>query len=96
MLYERFLDRMQLSILSQPFDGQHLFSLDDTHGNNARADSPVAEHDGARSALAFSAAVFRSRKSKVGAQHPQKRSVRICGNADVFSVEFEGNALIHN
>ena len=70
MFCERFLDRMQLAVFLQPFDGRDFFSLDDSHGNNARSDRPVAEYDGACSAQAFAAAALCPGNSKVGAQYP--------------------------
>jgi len=50
VLCERFLNWMQLPILSQPFNGKDLFSFNVFHWEPTRAHSPILHKDGTDSA----------------------------------------------
>jgi len=95
MLCKRFLDRMQLSVNCQPLDGKNLLVFDAADGNHARAESPAVHDDCARTAKAFSAAVLCSCLTQIGAQDPQKGTLRIGVYGYGLVIEFERNVLVH-
>jgi hypothetical protein len=67
VVHEGFLERVEFSISDQPFDGDHFLSFDLLYRDLTGASCFVVNENGAGSADALSAAVFRSREAKVRA-----------------------------
>ncbi len=95
MLCKRFLERMQLSVNGQPLDGKNLLVFDAADGNHARAKSHAVHDDRARTAKTFPAAVLCSCQTQIGAQDPQKGTLRIGVYAYGVAIELERNVLFH-
>ena len=69
LVEERLLHGVQLPARGEAFDGDDLAALRRAHRRHAGEDRLVVEKHGAGAALAFAAAVFRSRQPQVFAQH---------------------------
>jgi hypothetical protein len=95
MFCKRLLDRMQFSVNGQPLDGKNLLVFDTADGKHARAKSHAVDDDRTRTAKTFPAAVLRSCQTQIGAQDPQKGTLRIGVYAYGFVIELEGNFLVH-
>jgi len=67
MFNEGLLQRMELSILRQTFDGSDLFPLDAGYRIDARPDRLLIHQNGTGPAQAPSAAILRSRETDIGA-----------------------------
>lgn len=95
MFDEGLLQRMELSILRQPFDGDYLFPLDAGYRIHTRPDRLLVNQNGTGPAQAPPAAMLRSRQADIGAQDPYKPALTVQRQLYGFIVECKADGLFH-
>jgi hypothetical protein len=78
-LDEGILERMQLPIPFQSFDGRDLFSFGQARRRPARPYGSAIEQDGASAALPFTAAILGADQVEFFAEDVEERPLRIAG-----------------
>lgn len=88
---ERFLQRMQTSVVDEPFDGRDVRALAIDAEHEARQHGPAVEQDGTGAALAKLAAVLRPAQIQILTQDLEQRFVRSERDFGRLAVDGQGD-----
>jgi hypothetical protein len=92
---EGLLERMELTIFFESFNGNDAFSCREAQWELAGKDRLAVDEDGAGPAKSFSAAGFRAGVFEVCAKDPEEHAVRIRGQTHILAVESKSDVFFH-